>query len=111
MLLFLLISFLGTCGTVYFILHKHKLTRKTSISLHVAIDKYSHGLYAVGHFVGGFCFLIFVYKLFYIENNSSTILILAGLYAFFNKFKFYQAQLVFFSVFYLFLIVLLYGGR
>lgn len=39
------------------------------------------------------------------------IYLLAGLYAYFNRLKFYQAQLVFFSVFYLFLVVLLYGGK
>lgn len=176
LLLLLLISFLGTCGTVYYILYKYKYERKTSISLHVAIDKYSHGLYALGHFVGGLCFLLFSYKFFYIYHGSLMLLILAiigflveqtqgffphnlrfgrihtigaylmgvfmilllvfapsivhltngwlvvylslgfiylltGLYAYFNRLKFYQAQLVFFSEFYLFLLVLLYGGK
>lgn len=176
MLLLLLISFLGTCGTVYYILYKYKYERKSSISLHVAIDRHSHSLYASGHFIGGLCFLLFTYKFFYIIHGSLALLILAsigflveqtqgffphnlrfgrihtigaylmgmfmililvfapsvvhltsgwlvaymflafiyvlaGLYAYFNKLKFYQAQLVFFSVFYLFLLVLLYGGK
>ena len=34
----------------------------------------------------------------------------AGVYAAFNKQKFYQSQLVFFSAFYLFILILLYGG-
>lgn len=173
--LLLLISFLGTCGTAYYILYKYKYERKTSISLHVAIDKYSHRLYAFGHFVGGLCFLIFAYKFFYVMYGSLILLLLAcvgflveqvqaifphsvrfgkihtidaflmatfmiiilmlapivvqitsgwsvayisliclyvltSLCAYFNKVKFYQAQLVFFSVFYLFMLVLLYGG-
>lgn len=175
LIILLLISFLGTCGTVYYILYKYKYERKKSISQHIAINKYSHGLYAFGHFVGGLCFLIFAYKFFYVMYDSLVLLLLAcagfiaeqiqsffpqnvrfekihtigaalmgismvlvvalapsivhlasawlvaymclvlvyvltGVYAYFNKAKFYQAQLVFFSVFYLFLLVLLYGG-
>lgn len=175
LIILLLISFLGTCGTVYYILYKYKYERKKSISQHIAINKYSHGLYAFGHFIGGLCFLLFAYKFFYITYGSLILLVLAslgflveqvqalfphnprfgkihtvgaslmafcmllvvvlapsvvhltsgwlviyaflafiyvaaGLYAYFNKVKFYQAQLVFFSVFYLFLLVLLYGG-
>ena len=47
-LLLLIISFLGTCGTVYYILAKHEGERKTSISLHVAASKKSHALFAGG---------------------------------------------------------------
>src|SRR5688572_29749714 len=75
--LLLLISFLGTCGTVYYILYKYKYERKTSISLHVAIDKHSHGLYALGHFIGGLGFLLFAYKFFYVIHGSLALLALA----------------------------------
>ena len=173
-ILLLLISFLGTCGTVYYILAKHEGERKTSISLHVAASKKSHALFATGHFIGGLAFLLFAYKFFYVQHGSTTLLLVAivgfmveqvqaflpnnmkfekvhtvaafgmglcmlvilalapavvkltsgwlavyivlaliylvaGLYAFFNKQKFYQAQLVFFSLFYAFLLVLIYG--
>lgn len=172
--LLLLVSFLGTCGTVFYILYKHRHDRKSSISLHVAEDRRSHAVFALGHLVGGLAFLIFTYKFFYIENRSSVILymasagffveqiqaflpnnerfkkihtiaafsmavfmiiilayaptliildaswltayiflaciyVTAGVYAYINKQKFYQTQLVFFSVFYLFLFILLYG--
>ena len=173
--LLLFVSFLGTCGTVFYILANHKGVHKSSISLHVASSKHTHALYALGHFVGGMCFLIFCYKFFYVINGSLTLIVLAsigflieqvqaflpdnlkfkkihtvaafgmaatmaaillvapftvglsagwlaayiclgvvwaiaGVYAVLNKQKFYQAQVVFFCVFYLFLFVLLYGG-
>ncbi len=173
-LILLLISFLGSCGTVFYILAIHKGERKSSISLHVAADKNAHALFAMGHFVGGLCFLIFSYKFFYVNNGSLVLLVLAsigflveqvqaflpnnsrfekihtvaavgmassmgailvvapfiiglsggwlavyiwlavvwataGVYALFNRQKFYRSQLVFFSVFYLFLLILVYG--
>lgn len=176
LLLLLLVSFLGTCGTVFYILAKHTGERKTSISLHVAATKKSHALFAAGHFIGGLCFLIFCYKFFYVDNGSTLLLVLAALgflveqvqaflpnnerfemvhtiaafgmglcmivilalapsvvelnglwlfayvclaivylsaaiYALLNKQKFYQAQVVFFSAFYIFLFILLYGGQ
>lgn len=174
--LLLFVSFLGTCGTVFYILAKHKGEHKSSISLHVAASKRTHALFAAGHFIGGLCFLIFSYKFFYVIHGSKTLLVvafigflieqvqaflpdnsrfkkihtvaafgmagsmalilviapfvvglsagwlvayiclaliwaIAGLYAVLNKQKFYRAQVVFFSVFYLFLLVQLYGAN
>jgi hypothetical protein len=173
--LLLLISFLGTCGTVFYILATHQGERKSSISLHVAANKKSHALFAGGHFVGGLAFLIFCYKFFYVTHGSLLLLVLAslgflieqvqaflpnnarfervhtvaavgmatfmglilvvapivvrlnaiwldayicvaliwvlaGVYALLNKHKFYQSQVIFFSVFYLFLLILLYSA-
>jgi heme/copper-type cytochrome/quinol oxidase subunit 4 len=77
--LLLLISFLGTCGTVLYILFTHKGERKSSISLHVAASKKAHALFAAGHFIGGLAFLLFSYKFFYEETGSVLLMLLAGL--------------------------------
>lgn len=174
--LLLLISFLGTCGTVFYILFAHKGERKSSISLHVAASKKAHALFAAGHFIGGLAFLLFSYMFFYAETGSGFLMLLAslgfaveqvqaflpntkrfekvhtiaavlmgvfislivitapfiiplssigkfcyallglillaaGVYTLRNKHVFYKTQLLFFTSFYIFLLLLLYVGK
>ncbi len=174
MLLLLLVSFLGTNGTMYYILFRHRFDRKSSVSLHAAIDNHSHATFAIGHFIGGMLFLYIAYEYFYVDNESLLLLTLAclgvlaeqlqaflpdrkdfkkihkvaaasmagfillivltapfiiklgtagliayigliallcisGVYAVFNRKKFYIIQMLFFTSFYLFLLILLYG--
>ncbi len=175
-LILLTLSFLGTNGTMFYILFRNRLERKSSVSLHAAINNRSHATFALGHFIGGLVFLYFAYRLFYVDNGSLTLLAVScigffaeqvqaflpnkgrfvrthtvaavsmaasmtvlvfaalsvsrldgswlvayvglivllcasGAYALFNKHKFYQTQMLFFSVFYLFLLIFVYGSK
>lgn len=174
MFFLLLVSFLGTNGTMYYILFKHRFDRKSSVSLHAAIDNHSHSIFATGHFIGGMAFLYFAYEYFYLENESVFLWILAclgvlaeqaqafipdrrgfgkihkiaatsmsgfillivlaapliiklgtgwliayiglivllcisGIYAIFNRHNLYKTQMLFFSAFHIFMLILLYG--
>lgn len=175
-LILLTLSFLGTNGTMFYILFRNRFERKSSVSLHAAIDNSSHATFALGHFIGGLVFLYFAYRLFYLDNGSLPMMVVScvgffaeqvqallpnkgrfvrihtvaavsmaasmtvlvfialsvfkldakwlvayvgliallcvsGAYALFNKHKFYQTQMLFFSVFYLFLLILVYGTK
>lgn len=75
--LLLLVSFLGSCGTMFYILFRNRNDRKSSVSLHAALDDHSHFAFAMGHFIGGLAFLYFVYKYFYVDRGSLLLLVLA----------------------------------
>jgi hypothetical protein len=159
---------------MYYILFRHRNDRKSSVSLHAAIDSQSHAAFAIGHFIGGMAFLYFAYKYFYVDKASLYLLIvscfgvfaeqvqaflpnkrglekihtiaaafmatfislivisapfiielgtawlavyaglvvllcMSGVYALLNKNEFYKTQMLFFSAFYIFLLILLYG--
>lgn len=76
-LLLLLLSFLCTNGTMFYILFHHRNDRKSSVSLHASIDNRSHATFALGHFIGGLAFLYFAYRFFYIDNGSLLLLVLS----------------------------------
>ncbi len=75
--LLLLASFLGTDGTMFYILFRNRSDRKSSVSLHAAIDNHSHAIFALGHFIGGLAFLCFSYKFFYVDNGLKLLFALA----------------------------------
>lgn len=73
MWLSLLLSFVCANGMHLYLLHSQRNDRKMSISYHAVHSRKTYIVYILGHFFGGLFFLIFAYRLFYVEFGSETL--------------------------------------
>ena len=80
----MLISALIVNVTHGYLLVSQRDDRKSSISSHATHSKQTYVLYLIAHLLGGFFFIIFAYKFFVIDYNTSWIFVLAVVTVFFE---------------------------